>query len=123
VLGLAGAGCEIVRITAQTRVYAANLEHIAREVRAAGCEVPLVADIHFKPDAALEAAKWVEKSASIPATTPIRRSSRSANTPTPNTQEELERIRDEFSPLVVLCKQLGRAMRIGTNHGSLSTGS
>jgi (E)-4-hydroxy-3-methylbut-2-enyl-diphosphate synthase len=59
VLALAEAGCEIVRITAQTKVYAANLENIAREVRAAGCQVPLVADIHFKPDAALEAAKWV----------------------------------------------------------------
>ena len=56
VLDLAEAGCEIVRITAQTKVYAANLENIAREVRAAGCDVPLVADIHFKPDAALEAA-------------------------------------------------------------------
>src|SRR4051794_5562161 len=61
VLDLADAGCEIVRITAQTRIYAANLENIAREVRAAGCNVPLVADIHFKPDAAMEAAKWVEK--------------------------------------------------------------
>ena len=50
VLGLAAAGCEIVRITAQTKIYAANLENIAREVRAAGCEVPLVADIHFKPE-------------------------------------------------------------------------
>ena len=61
VLELANAGCEIVRITAQTRRHAANLENIARKVRSNGCEVPLVADIHFKPDAALEAAKWVEK--------------------------------------------------------------
>ena len=61
VLQLSEAGCEIVRITAQTKVYAANLENIAREVRAAGCIVPLVADIHFKPDADMEAAKWVEK--------------------------------------------------------------
>ena len=61
VLELAEAGCEIVRITAQTRKYAGNLEHIRDGVRAAGCEVPLVADIHFKPDAALEAARWVEK--------------------------------------------------------------
>ncbi|MEI7913086.1 MAG: flavodoxin-dependent (E)-4-hydroxy-3-methylbut-2-enyl-diphosphate synthase, partial [Verrucomicrobiota bacterium] len=59
ILTLAAAGCEIVRITAQTKSYAANLQHIAREVRAAGCQVPLVADIHFKPDAAMEAAKWV----------------------------------------------------------------
>ena len=60
-LALAEAGCEIIRLTAQTKVYAANLEHIARRLRAAGCTVPLVADIHFKPDAAMEAAKWVEK--------------------------------------------------------------
>ena len=61
VLDLAEAGCEIVRITAQTKKYAANLENIRDGVRAAGCDVPLVADIHFKPDAAFEAAKWVEK--------------------------------------------------------------
>ena len=60
-LGLVAAGCEIVRITAQTRVFAANLENIKAGLLAAGCDVPLVADIHFKPDAAMEAAKWVEK--------------------------------------------------------------
>ena len=61
VLQLADAGCEIVRITAPSRRHAANLEHIASSVRSEGCKVPLVADIHFKPDAAMEAAKWVEK--------------------------------------------------------------
>ena len=61
VLQLADAGCEVVRITAQTRKYAQNLENIRDGVRAANCGVPLVADIHFKPDAAFEAAKWVEK--------------------------------------------------------------
>ena len=61
VLQLADAGCEVVRITAQTRKYAENLENIRNGVRAANCGVPLVADIHFKPDAAFEAAKWVEK--------------------------------------------------------------
>ena len=55
-LELAAAGCEIIRLTAQTKAYAANLENISRELRAAGCHVPLVADIHFKPDAAMEAA-------------------------------------------------------------------
>ncbi|MGY8689120.1 MAG: flavodoxin-dependent (E)-4-hydroxy-3-methylbut-2-enyl-diphosphate synthase, partial [Verrucomicrobiales bacterium] len=60
-LGLVEVGCEIVRITAQTRKYAANLEHIKKSLLDHGCDVPLVADIHFKPDAALEAAKWVEK--------------------------------------------------------------
>mgnify|MGYP001239809242 CR=1 FL=1 len=64
VLELAEVGCEIVRITAQTRKYAGNLEHIRDGVRGAGCEVPLVADIHFKPDAALEAAQpWHEYAA------------------------------------------------------------
>ena len=60
-LGLAEAGCQIVRVTAQTRVIAENLQHIRDGIRAAGCDVPLVADIHFKPDAAMEAVKWVEK--------------------------------------------------------------
>ena len=60
-LELVGVGCEIVRITAPTVKDAANLENIARALRERGCHVPLVADIHFKPEAALEAAKWVEK--------------------------------------------------------------
>ena len=120
VLGLAEAGCEIVRITAQTRIYAANLENIAREVRAAGCAVPLVADIHFKPDAALEAAKWVEKVRVNPGNYVDKKKFEIREYSDSQYAEELERIRDEFTPLVQLCKDLGRAMRIGTNHGSLS---
>ncbi len=120
VLTLAEAGCEIVRITAQTKVYAANLEHIAREVRAAGCTVPLVADIHFKPDAALEAAKWVEKIRVNPGNYADKKKFEIREYSDLQYEEELERIREEFSPLVKLCKDLGRAMRIGTNHGSLS---
>ena len=120
VLGLAEAGCEIVRITAQTRVYAANLENIAREVRAAGCDVPLVADIHFKPDAALEAAKWVEKVRVNPGNYVDKKKFEIREYSDAQYAEELERIREEFTPLVLLCKDLGRAMRIGTNHGSLS---
>jgi len=120
VLGLAEAGCEIVRITAQTKVYAANLEHIAREVRAAGCNVPLVADIHFKPDAALEAAKWVEKVRVNPGNYADKKKFEIREYSDDQYEEELERIREEFTPLVLLCKDLGRAMRIGTNHGSLS---
>ncbi len=120
VLGLAEAGCEIVRITAQTRIYAANLENIAREVRAAGCQVPLVADIHFKPDAALEAAKWVEKVRVNPGNYVDKKKFEIREYSDSQYAEELERIREEFTPLVVLCKDLGRAMRIGTNHGSLS---
>jgi 1-hydroxy-2-methyl-2-(E)-butenyl 4-diphosphate synthase len=120
VLGLAEAGCEIVRITAQTKVYAANLENIAREVRAAGCPVPLVADIHFKPDAALEAAKWVEKIRVNPGNYADKKKFEIREYSDDQYEEELERIREEFTPLVLLCKDLGRAMRIGTNHGSLS---
>jgi 1-hydroxy-2-methyl-2-(E)-butenyl 4-diphosphate synthase len=120
VLALADAGCEIVRVTAQTKVYAANLEHIAREVRAAGCHVPLVADIHFKPDAALEAAKWVEKVRVNPGNYADKKKFEIREYSDDQYEEELERIRGEFTPLVSLCKDLGRAMRIGTNHGSLS---
>lgn len=120
VLGLAEVGCEIVRITAQTKVYAANLENIAREVRAAGCNVPLVADIHFKPDAAMEAAKWVEKIRVNPGNYADKKKFEIREYSDDQYEAELERIRDQFTPLVLLCKDLGRAMRIGTNHGSLS---
>jgi (E)-4-hydroxy-3-methylbut-2-enyl-diphosphate synthase len=120
VLELADAGCEIVRITAQTKVYAANLENIARGVRAAGCNVPLVADIHFKPDAALEAAKWVEKVRVNPGNYADKKKFEIREYTDAQYEEELERIREEFTPLVKMCKELGRAMRIGTNHGSLS---
>ena len=120
VLELDAAGCEIVRITAQTKVYAANLENIVREVRAAGCGVPLVADIHFKPDAAMEAAKWVEKIRVNPGNYADKKKFEIREYSDAQYAEELERIREEFVPLVKLCKDLGRAMRIGTNHGSLS---
>jgi 1-hydroxy-2-methyl-2-(E)-butenyl 4-diphosphate synthase len=120
VLDLAAAGCEVVRITAQTKVYAANLEHIVREVRAAGCDVPIVADIHFKPDAALEAAKWVEKIRVNPGNYADKKKFEIREYTDDQYEEELQRIRDEFTPLVHLCKDFGRAMRIGTNHGSLS---
>ena len=120
VLQLAGAGCEIVRITAQTKIYAANLENIAREVRAAGCQVPLVADIHFKPDAALEAAKWVEKVRVNPGNYADKKKFEIREYSDEQYEEELYRIREEFAPLVTLCLEKNRAMRIGTNHGSLS---
>jgi (E)-4-hydroxy-3-methylbut-2-enyl-diphosphate synthase len=120
VLALAEAGCEIVRITAQTKVYAANLENIAREVRAAGCIVPLVADIHFKPDAAMEAAKWVDKIRVNPGNYADKKKFEIREYSDDQYEAELERIREQFTPLVLLCKDLGRAMRIGTNHGSLS---
>ena len=120
VLQLADEGCEIVRITAQTRRHAANLEHIASGVRSEGCKVPLVADIHFKPDAAMEAAKWVEKVRVNPGNYADKKKFLIRDYTDAQYSEELERIREQFSPLVKLCKERGVAMRIGTNHGSLS---
>ena len=120
VLDLAKAGCEIVRITAQTRKYAEFLKPISDQVRAAGVEVPLVADIHFKPDAAMEAAKWVEKVRVNPGNYADKKKFEIREYTDAQYAEELERIREQFVPLVELCKEKGRAMRIGTNHGSLS---
>lgn len=120
VLDLAAAGCEIARITAQTKKYAANLENIRDGVRAAGCNIPLVADIHFKPDAAFEAAKWVEKIRVNPGNYADKKKFEIREYSDEQYAGELERIREDFAPLVELCKELGRAMRIGTNHGSLS---
>ncbi len=119
-LALAEAGCEIIRLTAQTKVYAANLEHIARELRAAGCHVPLVADIHFKPDAAMEAAKWVEKIRVNPGNFVDKKKFVERDYTDAEYEEEIERIRKAFTPLVLFCKEHGRAMRLGANHGSLS---
>ena len=120
ILELADAGCEIVRITAQTRRHAANLEHIARKVRSHGCQVPLVADIHFKPDAALEAAKWVDKVRVNPGNYADKKKFEIREYSDQQYLEELQRIREQFTPLVKACKERGVAMRIGTNHGSLS---
>ncbi len=119
-LGLVEAGCEIVRVTAQTRVYAANLEHIKAGLLAAGCDVPLVADIHFKPDAAMEAAKWVEKVRINPGNFVDKKKFEVREYSDDQYNDELARIEAAFIPLVQLCQEKGRAMRIGTNHGSLS---
>ncbi len=119
-LALAEAGCEIIRLTAQTKVYAANLENIARELRAAGCQVPLVADIHFKPDAAMEAAKWVEKIRVNPGNFVDKKKFVERDYTDAEYEEEIEKIRKAFTPLVLFCKEHGRAMRLGANHGSLS---
>ncbi len=120
ILQLADAGCEIVRLTAQTKKYAQNLENIVREVRGAGYDVPLVADIHFKPDAAFEAAKWVEKIRVNPGNYADKKKFEIREYTDDQYVEELARIEEGFSPLVELCKEKKRAMRIGTNHGSLS---
>jgi (E)-4-hydroxy-3-methylbut-2-enyl-diphosphate synthase len=119
-LDLVKAGCQIVRITAPTVRDAANLQAIAAELRQRDCPVPLVADIHFKPDAALEAARWVEKVRVNPGNYADKKKFAIREYSDDQYESELARIEEEFSPLVILCKELGRAIRIGTNHGSLS---
>src|SRR5947207_210454 len=117
---LANVGCEIVRITAPTVKDARNLEHIAKGLRARGCDVPIVADSHFKPDAAMEAAKWVDKVRINPGNYADSKKFVIREYSNDQYAAELGRIRERFSPLVDLCKKRGIAMRIGTNHGSLS---
>jgi (E)-4-hydroxy-3-methylbut-2-enyl-diphosphate synthase len=117
---LADAGCEIVRITAPTVKDARNLEHIVKGLQERGCDVPIVADIHFKPEAAMEAAKWVEKVRINPGNYADSKKFVIREYTDEQYAAELARIRERFSPLVELCKKRGIAMRIGTNHGSLS---
>jgi len=119
-LDLVAVGCEIVRITAPTIKDAANLKNIVEGLRARNCDVPLVADIHFKPEAAMEAAKWVEKVRINPGNYADKKKFAVREYTDDEYNEELDRIREKFSPLVELCKKRGIAMRIGTNHGSLS---
>ncbi len=117
---LAAVGCEIVRITAPTVKDAANLQHIVAGLRAQGCQVPIVADIHFKPEAAMEAAKWVEKVRINPGNYADSKKFKIVEYTDEQYAAELGRIRERFAPLVQFMKEHGRAMRIGTNHGSLS---
>src|SRR5438132_5811066 len=119
-LELVAVGCQIVRITAPTVKDAANLQNIVAELRARGCHVPIVADIHFKPDAAMEAAKWVEVVRVNPGNYADSKKFAVKEYTDEQYAAELKRIEEKFTPLVNLCKELGRALRIGTNHGSLS---
>ena len=119
-LGLVSAGCEIVRITAPTVKDAHNLQAIRDALREAGCEVPLVADIHFKPEAAMEAAKWVEKVRINPGNFADSKKFNVREYTDGEYEGEISRIRERFAPLALLCKERGISMRIGTNHGSLS---
>jgi (E)-4-hydroxy-3-methylbut-2-enyl-diphosphate synthase len=119
-LDLVAVGCQIVRITAPTVKDAANLKNIVAELRAKGCNVPIVADIHFKPEAAMEAAKWVEMVRVNPGNYADSKKFAIKEYTDEQYAAELKRIEEKFTPLVKLCQQLGRAMRIGTNHGSLS---
>ena len=117
---LVNVGCEIVRITAPTVKDARNLEQIVKGLRERGCNVPIVADIHFKPEAAMESAKWVDKVRINPGNYADSKKFVIREYTDEQYAGELNRIRERFSPLVDLCKKRGIAMRIGTNHGSLS---
>jgi (E)-4-hydroxy-3-methylbut-2-enyl-diphosphate synthase len=119
-LDLVAVGCQLVRITAPTVKDAANLKNIVAELRTRGCNVPIVADIHFKPEAAMEAAKWVEVVRINPGNYADSKKFIIKEYSDEQYAAELNRIEDRFTPLVKICKELGRAMRIGTNHGSLS---
>src|SRR5438874_7387126 len=119
-LDLVKVGCQLVRITAPTVKDAANLQNIVAELRARGCLVPIVADIHFKPEAAMEAAKWVEVVRINPGNYADSKKFAVKEYTDEEYASELKRIEEQFTPLVQRCKELKRAMRIGTNHGSLS---
>jgi (E)-4-hydroxy-3-methylbut-2-enyl-diphosphate synthase len=114
------AGCEYVRITAPSINEAKNLENIKKELRARGYTVPLIADIHFTPNAAELAARIVEKVRINPGNYVDKKKFEQFEYTDQEYQEELDRIRERFTPLVKVCKEYGTAMRIGTNHGSLS---
>lgn len=114
------AGCEYVRITAPSLKEAKNLEKIKKELRARGYTTPLVADIHFTPNAAELAARIVEKVRVNPGNYADKKKFESIDYTANAYEIELERIRQRFTPLVKICKEYGTAMRIGTNHGSLS---
>lgn len=114
------AGCEYVRITAPSIKEAENLANIKRELRTRGYKVPLVADIHFTPNAAEVAARIVEKVRVNPGNYADKKKFDQIDYTDFAYQAELERIYKKFAPLVRICKEYGTAMRIGTNHGSLS---
>jgi (E)-4-hydroxy-3-methylbut-2-enyl-diphosphate synthase len=119
-IDLVNAGCEIVRITAPTVKDAKNLQFIKAGLLERGYDVPLVADIHFKPEAAMEAARWVDKVRINPGNYADSKKFAVKEYSDEQYAAELERIRERFTPLVKLCQDRGISMRIGTNHGSLS---
>jgi (E)-4-hydroxy-3-methylbut-2-enyl-diphosphate synthase len=114
------AGCEYVRITAPSIKEAQNLEVIKKELRLRGYTVPLIADIHFTPNAAELAARIVEKVRINPGNYADKKRFEEIEYTDATYEAELGRIRQKFTPLVKICKEYGTAMRIGTNHGSLS---
>jgi (E)-4-hydroxy-3-methylbut-2-enyl-diphosphate synthase len=114
------AGAELVRITAPSKKEAENLLNIKNELRKRGYATPLVADIHFTPNAAEIAARIVEKVRVNPGNYVDKKKFELIEYSNADYEEEIERIRNRFTPLVKICKEYGTAMRIGTNHGSLS---
>ena len=114
------AGAELVRITAPSKKEAENLLHIKNELRKRGYHTPLVADIHFTPNAAEIAARIVEKVRVNPGNYVDKKKFELLEYTDVEYAEEIDRIRERFTPLVKICKEHGTAMRIGTNHGSLS---
>jgi (E)-4-hydroxy-3-methylbut-2-enyl-diphosphate synthase len=114
------AGCEYIRITAPSLNEAQNLKNIKEELRKRGYKIPLIADIHFTPNAAELAARIVEKVRINPGNYIDKKKFQTIEYSDTEYQAELERIRERFTPLVKICKEYGTAMRIGTNHGSLS---
>jgi (E)-4-hydroxy-3-methylbut-2-enyl-diphosphate synthase len=117
---LVEAGCEIVRITAPTTADARAIGEIKRRLRAMGIHVPLVADIHFSPSAAMEAAEHVDKVRVNPGNFADQKLFRVREYTDEDYAAEIARIEERFTPLVLKCKERGVAMRIGSNHGSLS---
>jgi len=114
------AGAELVRITAPSKNDAENLLYIRNELRKRGYHTPLVADIHFTPNAAEIAARIVEKVRVNPGNYVDKKKFELIEYTDADYAEEIDRIRDRFTPLIKICKEYGTAMRIGTNHGSLS---
>jgi len=114
------AGCEYVRITAPSITEAENLANIKRELNSRGFFVPIIADIHFTPNAAEVAARLIEKVRVNPGNYVDKKKFQQIEYTDREYAEEIDRIRERFLPLVKVCKEYGTAMRIGTNHGSLS---
>src|SRR5437763_10489999 len=114
------AGSELIRITAPSKRDAENLLNIKNELRRRGYNTPIVADIHFTPNAAEIAARIVEKVRVNPGNYIDKKKFEIIEYTDADYQEEIERIQDRFLPLIKICKEYGTAMRIGTNHGSLS---
>jgi (E)-4-hydroxy-3-methylbut-2-enyl-diphosphate synthase len=114
------AGAELIRITAPSKTEAENLLHIRNEIRKRGFKTPIVADIHFTPNAAEIAARIVEKVRINPGNYADKKKFEFIEYTDADYLDEIERIHDRFVPLIKICKEYGTAMRIGTNHGSLS---